>query len=102
MSKTLSKVDLTLLKKLVSELELSLTTADGMRKPEGSNTDFIVEMSKAAGLCAGVMSESAMLVSDVQAHVLAVQGGAPPAKTDLLSLEKLLGSIKGPGSGTAN
>lgn len=92
-----NKIDLTLLKKFVGELEASLTTADGIKTAEGDITEYIVELSKAAGLCAGIMQEAGMLVADVQQHVMAVQSPAPAAKGDIF--EKLLGSLKGPGNG---
>jgi len=92
-----NKVDLTLLKKFVGELENSLSTADGIKTSEGDISEYIVELSKAAGLCAGIMQEAAMLVADVQAQVMAVQSPAPAAKADIF--EKLLGSLKGPGNG---
>lgn len=97
-----NKVDLTLLKKFVGELEASLATADGIKAAEGDVAEYIVELSKAAGLCAGIMQESGMLIADVQSQVMAVQSPSPSAgKPDIL--EKLLGSLKGPGnSGTSN
>lgn len=94
-----NKIDLTLLKKLVGELESSLGTADGIKAVEGDITEYIVEMAKAAGLCAGVMQEAAMLVADVQSNVMAVQSPSPNKSSDIF--EKLLGSLKGPG-GTSN
>jgi hypothetical protein len=90
------KVDLTLVKKLIGELEASLEAADGIKTAKGDVTDYIVELSKSAGLAAGVMQEASMLVMDVQAQAMAVQNPAPP-KTDVL--EKLLGPLKG-GSGS--
>jgi hypothetical protein len=89
-----NKVDLTLLKKLVGELESSLTTADGIKTAEGDVTEYIVELSKAAGLTAGVMQEAGMLIGDIQSQVMQVQSPGP-AKSDFL--EKLLGGIKGGG-----
>ena len=89
------KVDLTLVKKLVSELESSLAAAEGIKTAKGDVSDYIVELSKSAGLAAGIMQEASMLVMDVQAQALAVQAPAPP-KNDML--DKLLGPLKG-GSG---
>jgi hypothetical protein len=89
-----NKVDLTLLKKLVGELEASLTTADGIKTAEGDITEYIVELSKAAGLTAGVMQEAGMLIGDIQNQVMQVQNPTP-SKSDFL--EKLLGGIKGGG-----
>lgn len=104
MSKTnkvdLSKVDLTLIKQFVSGLEESLATADSIKAVAGDKNEYIIEMSKAAGLCAGIMQEAGMLIGDVQAHVMAVQAPSPSqVGGDLLS--KFLGPLKG-GSGSAN
>lgn len=95
MSKPEIKVDLTVLKKLVGELESTLNTAHAIvssAKPD--NAERVVELSKAAGLCAGIMQEASLLVLDIHA---VVRGTQPPVdeSTDLLS--KILGSIK-PGS----
>ena len=86
------KIDLKLIKKLLGELEVSLESADGIKTAKGDVTDYIVELSKSAGLAAGIMQEASMLVMDVQSQALAVQSPAPP-KTDVL--EKLLGPLKG-------
>jgi hypothetical protein len=89
-------VDLTLLKRLVSELELSLDSADKLRGVKGSENDWTIELNKATGLAAGTMSEAGMLAGDIQ-HLIA--GFASPSSgkgSDLL--EKLLGGLKVPGS----
>jgi len=99
MSKEL-KVNLTLLKRLVSELDVALQAAEAVKEGEGTESlhDYVVEMSKCAGLAAGVMAESSMLVGDIQHVIQHAQG--PASKGDALS--KLLGSLKGGGglSGT--
>lgn len=96
MTPKIDKVNLTLLKKLVGELEASLTTAESIKSSVNSDVnEYIIEMSKAAGLCAGVMSEAGMLVGDVQTMVMSVQNPAS-AKSDLL--DKILGPLKGSGT----
>ncbi len=91
-----SKVNLTLLKRLVSELEASVATAETIKSSvesgEGANNEYVVEMSKAAGLAAGVMTESSMLIMDIQALVTKAQAPAP-LKSDIL--DKFLGGLKG-------
>lgn len=91
-----SKVNLALLKRLVSELEASVNTADAIKTAvdsgEGKDHEYIVEMSKAAGLAAGVMSESSMLIMDIQSLVQKVQAPTP-LKSDFL--DKLMGGLKG-------
>ena len=93
------KVNLSMIKKLVAELESGLEAAEGLKTKEGASIgDCVVEMSKAAGLAAGIMQEGTFLVNDIQAVVRVVQ--QPPApKNDFL--DKILSGIKG-GSGTAN
>ena len=91
-----NKIDLLLLKKLVGELETSLTIVDSILAEEGDITEYIVELSKAAGLAAGVMSEAGMLIGDIQSHVMAVQNPAP-TKSDFF--EKLLSGFKVTGGG---
>jgi hypothetical protein len=94
------KVDLTLLKKLVAELETSLAASESIRgSKDPSLNDFVVECSKAAGLAAGVMQESSMLILDIQSLVRASQSPAPKGGGDFL--DKLLGGMK-PGGGNAN
>jgi hypothetical protein len=96
-----SKVNLTLLKRLVSELEASIATAETIKTSaetsDGTNNEYIVEMSKAAGLAAGVMSESSMLIMDIQSLVTKAQAPVPGGKSDFL--DKLMGGFKGPGEG---
>lgn len=83
------KIDLTLLKRLVSEVEQGITTAEKLKLlPDGKN-DYIVEMSRTTGLLAGIMTEATMLVGDVQTLL----SGAPPldkSSIDALT-EKLFG-----------
>lgn len=95
------KVNLDLLKQLVGELEASLQTADGINKSgaDSSKNDYIVEMSKAAGLAAGIMTESSMLVVDIQGVIHTTSGVASgDTKSAVNYLEKILGPLKGGGS----
>jgi hypothetical protein len=64
------KLNLTLLKKLVGELELAAQVAEKTRegkKPhedEAAYNDFVVEMGKVSGLCSSVAVEASALVKD--------------------------------------
>jgi hypothetical protein len=91
----INKVDLTLLKKLIGELEISLATADTIKSGVATtnNHDYIIEMAKAAGLAAGTMQEAALIVSDISVLTAGVQGPAAVKSGDFL--DKLLG-IKSP------
>lgn len=79
-----NKVNLDLLKKLVGELESSLNTAEGVKS---DHNEYVVELSKAAGLAAGVMQEASFLVLDI--HSMTQQA---PAKSSLLDILKPGGS----------
>lgn len=86
------KIDLTLLKQLVGELEAILATADGIQQESPSkNNDYVIEMSKAVGLASGAALEATMLVSDIQTLVRVSTGPAP--KED--GLKGLLNLLKG-------
>jgi hypothetical protein len=89
------KVDLDTIKRLMAELESTLATAEGITTDvKADKIEFMVEMNKATGLAAGIMMEAGLLMGDIQQLI---QGaGAPASKSDFL--EKLLGSLKGPGT----
>lgn len=124
MSKT-PKVDLTLLKKLVAELERTLTVVDTIRAAvpttpdifadldtsvsvsgdtaKSHTHDYIIELSKSSGLAACVMQEAGLLVGDIQSLILMTQNPTPAKGGDIL--DKLLGGgFKGGplGGGTHN
>lgn len=88
----MTKIDLTLLKRLVNELEGSLNSAE-LIKSDKDLHDYVIEMSKAAGLAAGVMTEAGLLVGDIGGMVQNVQ--SPTSDKDNLS--KILGALKGGG-----
>lgn len=93
MAKT--KVDLTVIKRLLAELESTLATAEGINTDVNADkVEYVVEMNKATGLAAGVMTEAGLLMGDLQ-HL--IQGaGSSSTKADFL--EKLLSGLKGPGN----
>lgn len=96
MTKETKSIDLTLLKRLVGELETSLQVAEGIKTSVDVDVaEYIVEMSKAAGLCAGVMSEAGMLIGDLQQATLSVQS---PSADKTALLDKILGPLKGGGT----
>lgn len=90
-----NKVDLATLKRLVAELESTLSAAEGIQTDVAADkVEFIVEANKATGLAAGIMMEAGLLMGDIQNLI---QGaGAPASKADFL--EKILGGLKGPGN----
>jgi predicted house-cleaning NTP pyrophosphatase (Maf/HAM1 superfamily) len=87
------KVDLTLLKQLVAELETTMATADLMPVDSTtSNNDYVIEMSKAIGLASGAALEATMLVSDIQ---LIIKKAASPSPSKEDGLKGLLDMLKG-------
>jgi len=97
MTKDKDKVDLTLVKKLVSELEASLTAADVILDTD--KNAYFVEMSKSAGLAAGLMQEASLLIMDIYAVANTNQPN-PAQKNEFLN-NPLFG-IKGSGFGNTN
>ena len=93
MSKGL-KVDLTLLKRLVSELEASLASADVVKEAALNSNDYVVEVSKAAGLASGLVVEATMLIGDIQ---YLIKSAGSPSKDD--SMKDLMSLFKGTGGG---
>lgn len=81
------KVDLTLLKKFIAELELNLSVADGIHATKGNVNDYLVEMAKSAGLAVSVSQEANMVVGDIHKQMMKIQ--SPSASGELL--EKLFG-----------
>lgn len=69
-------VDLSLVKKLLSELELTLTTATDIRRSQGDIQEYMVETAKATGLAMGIMREATMLVSDINLMVQVETGSS--------------------------
>lgn len=89
-----NKVDLTTLKRLVAELDATLSAAEGIQTDVAADkVEFTVEVNKATGLAAGVMMEAALLMGEIQALL---QVATPSTKSDFL--DKLLGGLKGPGN----
>jgi len=98
MAKNNSRVDLTLLKRTVAELETTLIAAEAL-KPDltnsGDKVEWTIELNKATGLAAGVLTEAGLLMADIQALI---QGLAPSAAAGKDFMEKILGGLKGPTS----
>lgn len=87
-----AKVDLTLLKKLVAELEAMLVASETIDTKTNKH-EHVIELSKAAGVAAGVMSEAAALIGDIQY----IATGTPAASPQDI-LGKLLPGFKGSGN----
>lgn len=78
-----TKVDLTLLKKLVGELEAHLNTAEGIRTASvPDHLEYFVEMSRAVGMASGIMQEASALIGDIGVAVKNAQ--SQPTKDSFL------------------
>lgn len=95
----LPKIDFSLIKKLVGDLEIALQAAEAINQETALN-DWISEMSKASGLAASASQEGGLLVHDIYTLIRASQGLASKKQSENM-LEQLLGSLKG-GDPTAN
>ena len=92
MSLKIKQIDLSIVKRLVSELEASLNRSEEMQANQdnsGPNLELIVEMNKATGLATGFMAEGSMLMGDIQS---VLKDSQIPPKNDFI--EKLMGGLK--------
>lgn len=85
-----SKIDLTIIKKLVGELESALSLADSMDEQE--KTEAVVELAKAAGLALAAAQEAQLLVSDISKLIM--ETNAPKGEASN-QFTKLLGDLAG-------
>lgn len=62
------KVDITYLKRLISELEKLSEEAEKLKSEEIniSQHEYLIALNKAAGICLGVTTEAGALVGDIQ------------------------------------
>lgn len=86
-------VDLSLVKKLLEELEATLITANNIRDDKGDIQQYIVETAKATGLAMGLMREASMLVGDITMMV-STDTNPVEASSKKNTLEDLLGVLK--------
>lgn len=82
-----AKVNLDLLKKLVGELESSLQNSEAVKS---DNNEYVVELSKAAGLAAGVMQEASLLVLDIHALTQLSPGKSKESVASIIDTLKAL------------
>jgi hypothetical protein len=88
------KVNLTLLKKLVGELEKSLAAADALADSVGETTtvEYITEMARASGLAGIITQEDSMLIKDIYTLIRLSQGPTSSSESDVMAeLDKILG-----------
>ena|SRR5271157_238706 len=91
-----AKIDLTILKRMVSELESSIQRAEAITgSTKEDKVETIVELNKATGLAAGVLTEAGLLMGDIQHLVAGGAASSEASKQDFI--KQLLGGLKGPG-----
>jgi len=95
MTKQAYKVDLTLLRKLVGELESAINSVQEMPSADKKEElhRFVIDLSRASGLAAGVAQEATALVKDMYQLVTFAQT-APSDYGDKLMTD-ILGSFSG-------
>lgn len=82
-----TNVNLDLLKKLVSELDALILSSENLKKSSVFDKDqYLVELSKAAGVCSGIFQESALLVADIASCASSMNNSNESLKTDLSDL----------------
>ncbi len=86
------KVDLSLLNKLTQELAAHTKKAESIRESGGDNNDYILELSRAAGVASGITQEATMLIGDYSRLVQLSQ--PKPTKDDVLSFLTPLKGVK--------
>lgn len=93
-----AKIDLNLLKKLVSEVESELAATEALATADANSpdvpVDFVVLLSKLSGLMASTAQEATMLVADVQKLIRINSSPVPQMPKGLTSLEAILSGLK--------
>jgi hypothetical protein len=83
----MNKINLSLLKEFVENMEASISVAEDLQDSQteqGKNVS-IIELSKAAGLAAGIMQEASLLILDIQTVVKFLQMPPPPQADNILN-----------------
>lgn len=93
-----NKISLELLHKMTKALEDALVVTENMKANAGKGAnvmDYVLEMSKAAGICLGIAQEATMLAGDVQMMVRNDTTGSPTS--GVKSVDDLLTLLGGAG-----
>jgi len=89
-------IDLSVLTRMVSEVQASVTKAEAMSfETDANKIEWLVELNKATGLLTGVLTEAAMLTGELQQLV---RGGKASSIKKADFMEDFLGGLKGPGN----
>lgn len=93
---TLPKINITLLKRLVEELESTLNFSEDLQQELSANkNEYVIEMSKALGIATGITLEASMLIMDIQTLTQTASGAAPTSSGKEDSIKSLLSLLKG-------
>jgi len=90
------KIDLSLLKKMLIELELQLNSAYVIRdelnvkQSDDKFQKYIIELSKAIGIISGMAQESSLLIGDIQ-KLVQMSSPVPDAPNEF---ESILSALK--------
>jgi len=95
--KPVPQISLSLLKKLVAELESALDLTNSIQESQGDVQQYIVESHKAAGLAAGIMKEGSLLVGDIHMLIKINTEGTGVEKAE--SIQDILGGLLGKTAG---
>lgn len=91
-----TQIDLTLLKRLVAELDQAVQKAESQKTAATDKNDVIVAFSFAAGLTTSIVSEAALLMQDLQHFTVNTGAGKGESVADIF--KSLAGGLKGSGS----
>lgn len=94
----MSKIDFTLLNRLIAESNTSLELANRQKElavKGGSqqSNEYVVELSKVYGLVAAIYAESSALIGDIAKEVK-YNSSQQPLSTDLDALSSIFGPVK--------
>jgi hypothetical protein len=96
MAKNVTMISTALLERLLDEFKSSIKDVAKMEEDESlERNDYIVALAKLVGLSTGMVTETTLLVGDVQAIVKAASTGVAPKDY----LTQLLNSAIGGGTG---
>lgn len=88
------KIDLALLKKLVTELEAQVEEANTKKAAGGDNHTYLIDLAKAAGISMSISTEATMLITDMTR--VANQANNPKADPISSLMAALGGGPSGP------
>jgi len=90
------KVNLDLMKMLLSELEKELDASEVIRSDEkGSANEYVLKVSRASGIASGMMQEASLIVMDLAKLALMAATAGQSQSQDSKSVEDLVNKAVG-------